>query len=78
MITYKPLWNTMKNKDITKYKLVYKYGIAQNTISRMSKNKPVSSVTIDELCKILNCNVQDIMAFIPDEETNIKLKSKKE
>lgn len=68
MITYNPLWNTLKIRGITKYKLVYKYGIPQNTISRMMKNKPTSSMTIDDLCKILNCNVQDIMSFIPDKK----------
>jgi len=67
MIIYTPLWNTMKNKGITKYKLVHKHGIGQNTISRMVKNKPTSSTTIDDLCKILNCNVQDIMTFIPEK-----------
>lgn len=67
MIIYEPLWDTMKSKGFTKYKLIHKHGIAQNTISRMVKNKPTSSTTIDDLCKILNCNVQDIMTFVPDE-----------
>lgn len=71
MIIYETLWDTMKIRGVTKYKLVHKHGIAQNTISRMSKNKPTSTITIDELCKILNCNVQDIMTFVPDEESLI-------
>ena len=68
MIVYNVLWETMKDKGFTKYKLVHKHGIAQNTISRMVKNMPTSSTTIDELCKILGCRVEDIMTFIPDEE----------
>lgn len=67
MIVYNPLWNTMKAKGITKYQLVHKHGIPQHTISRMMKNKPTSSMTINDLCKILNCNVQDIMTFISDK-----------
>jgi len=58
----------MKEKQITKYKLIHKYGIAQNTISRMAKNKPTSSETINELCNILNCRVEDVMIHIPDEK----------
>lgn len=57
----------MKNKNFTKYKLIHKYGIAQKTISKMTKNLPVSNGTIDKLCEILNCDVQDVMEYIPDE-----------
>ncbi|MCL2851884.1 MAG: helix-turn-helix transcriptional regulator [Defluviitaleaceae bacterium] len=58
----------MKNKGFTKYRLVHKHGIAQHTISRMVKNMPTSSRTIDDLCKILDCRVEDIITFIPDAE----------
>ena len=66
MIIYDALWETMKNKGVTKYKLIHKHGIAQATISRMVKNMPTSSTTINELCKILDCRVEDIMTFVPD------------
>lgn len=66
MIVYTALWETMKNKGVTKYKLVHKHGLSQKTISRMMKNMPTSSTTIDELCKILECNVEDIMTFVSD------------
>ena len=68
MIAYNALWETMRGKGFTKYKLIHKHGISQNTISRMAKNKPTQSKTIDELCKILDCKVEDIMTFIPDDE----------
>jgi len=68
MIVYDALWETMKNKGFTKYRLIHKHGIAQKTISRMTNNMPTSSVTISDLCKILDCRVEDIMTFIPDEE----------
>ena len=68
MIIYDALWKTMKEKGFTKYRPIHKHGIAQATISRMVKNMPTSSTTIDELCKILDCRVEDIITFIPDDE----------
>ena len=68
MIIYDALWKTMKDKGFTKYRLIHKHGIQQNTISRMNKNMPTTSTTIDDFCKILDCRVEDIMTFIPDEE----------
>ena len=68
MITYDPLWTTMQNRKITKYQLIYHWGLSSNTLRRMSHNEPISSTTLNELCLILNCQVQDIMSFIPTEE----------
>jgi len=68
MINYSPLWETMKIKGFTKYKLIHKHGISQQTISRMVKNMPTSTTTIEKLCKILECNVEDIITYVPDEE----------
>lgn len=67
MITYLPLWETMKAKEVTKYKLIHKHGIAQNTISRMAKNMPTSSQTINDLCRILDCKVENVMQYVKDE-----------
>ena len=69
MIVYDALWETMKSKGFTKYKLIYKYGISQHTISRMSKNMPTNSKTIGDLCRILDCRVEDIMTCVPDEDS---------
>lgn len=67
MISYEPLWNTMMQRKVTKYQLIYHWGISSNTLRRMSHNEPISSTTLNELCLILNCNVQDIMKFEPTE-----------
>ncbi len=69
MIVYSPLWETMKERGFTKYKLIHKHGIAQKTISRMAKNMPTSSTTIDDICEILDCNVQDIMTYTPNPKS---------
>lgn len=68
MITYKPFWKTLERKNETWYSLVSKYGVLPSTLSRMKHEKPVSSVTVDMLCNILNCNVEDIMQHIPDKK----------
>ncbi|MBP3611092.1 MAG: helix-turn-helix transcriptional regulator [Lachnospiraceae bacterium] len=68
MITYEPLWNTLQQKGITKYQLIYHWGISSNTFRRMSHNEAISSTTLNELCLILNCEVQDIMQFVTTEE----------
>lgn len=68
MINYDPLWNTMQKRKVTKYQLIYHWGLSSNTLRRMSHNEPISSTTLNELCLILDCTVQDIMQFEPSPE----------
>ena len=68
MITYEPLWTTLQQKGITKYQLIYYWGISSNTFRRMSHNEAISSNTLNELCLILGCEVQDIVKFVITEE----------
>lgn len=63
MILYNQLWETMKRKGITQYRLIKYYGISAGQINRLKKNSYVSTHTIDVLCTILNCSVEDIMEF---------------
>lgn len=51
----------MQRKNITEYNLIYKQGLSANTIHRIKKGKPITTKTIDELCYILDCNVEDII-----------------
>lgn len=67
MINYEPLWNTMKEKGITKYQLIYHWGLSSNTLRRMSHNEAISTSTLNELCLILDCHVQDILHYVPAE-----------
>ena len=66
MITYNPLWKTMKEKKISQYSLITKYGISTGQINRLKKNQYVSTHTIGVLCTILKCSVQDVMEFRMD------------
>lgn len=68
MISYEKLWETMKEKGITQYALIKQYHISPGQITRLKRNESVSTHTIEIFCKILNCNVEDIMKYIPDEE----------
>ena len=67
MISYFPFYNTIKEKNISTYKLINTYGISRSLLDRLKHNKPISTVTIDDLCKILSCRVEDMLVFVPDE-----------
>lgn len=70
MITYSPLWITMKRKKITSYQLIYKYHFSSNTIRRMKRNENITLKTLNDLCIVLNCRVEEVIQFIPEETTN--------
>ena len=63
MISYEPFWKTLKNSDESTYTLIQKHNISSSTIDRLRKNKGISTQTIDDLCKIFHCRVQDIVEF---------------
>ena len=63
MITYEQLWITMKNKGITQYSLIKDHHVSVGQLSRLRANSYVSTHTIDVLCEILDCNVEDIMTY---------------
>lgn len=67
MISYKPLWETMKRKNITKYSLVKDYGLSNGTIDRLRNNDHISTYTIERLCIILDCTPNDILIIINDK-----------
>ena len=67
MISYDNLW-VMKEKGISQYALIKQYGVSPGQITRMKRNESVSTHTIEMFCKILKCNVEDIMQYIPDKD----------
>ena len=62
MISYNPLWETMKKKDITTYHLIQK-GIDKHTVQNLKDNKNITMLTAEKLCNLLNCNISDIVIF---------------
>ncbi len=67
MISYEPFYETIKEKNISTYKLVNTYGVSRSLIDRLKHNKPISTVTLNDLCRILNCNVDNILTYIEDK-----------
>lgn len=68
MISYDNLWKVMKEKGISQYALIKKYHVSPGQITRLKRNESVSPHTIDMFCRILDCEVGDIMQYIKDEE----------
>ena len=66
MISYEPLYRTMKEKGVTTYKLINTFGISRSLIDRLKHNKPITTITLNDLCKILDCNVEDILVYLKD------------
>ena len=63
MIVFDRLWITMKNRDISQYKLIHQYGFSSGQLDRLRKNGNVSTYTLNELCKILHCGLDEIAEF---------------
>lgn len=68
MISYEPLWKTMRKKSATTYTLRVKGGISGSTLLRLQAGESVSTNTLDALCEILNCTVSDIVKYAPEEK----------
>lgn len=66
MISYSPFWKTLKARGETTYTLINKYNISPSFIDRLRHNKGISTAKIDDLCKILDCKVEDILEYIKD------------
>ena len=66
MITYEPFYKTLKEKNITTYKLITQYNISRSLIDRLKHNKPLTTVTLNDLCKILDCRIEDIVEYKKD------------
>ncbi|MDL2218673.1 helix-turn-helix transcriptional regulator [Christensenellaceae bacterium OttesenSCG-928-M15] len=67
MITYTPLWETMKSKKFTTYTLRKKHGMSSSTIQRLRKNMSVSTNTLDDLCRLLDCELYEVAAYVKED-----------
>jgi DNA-binding Xre family transcriptional regulator len=65
MITFDRLWVTMKKRNISQYKLIKDYGFSSGQLDRLRKNENVSTYTLDQLCSILDCRLEDIAEYRP-------------
>jgi len=70
MIVYDRLWQTMKERKISQYKLIQEYSYSPGQLDRLRKNQSVSTYTLDTLCKILSCELSDIAEYRPEPDKN--------
>lgn len=66
MITFDPLWETLKKKGLSKNKFRKMAGKGSSLITRLNHNKPINLNTLDDICNALDCNVEDIIKFTKD------------
>ena len=63
MISYEPLWETMKQRGVSTYALIYEYGLNPRTINNLKHNKNITIYTLERLCEVLNCTPNDVIHF---------------
>lgn len=68
MITYTPLWETLKKKGMSTYTLRVKLNVSGSTVQRLRRNMSVSTNTLDDLCELLDCSISDIVEHIPNSK----------
>lgn len=64
MISYAPFYKTLKEKNMTTYTLIQQFGVSRSLLDRLKHDKPISTVTLNDLCSFLDCKVEDILVYI--------------
>ena len=67
MISYRPFWKTLDKSSETTYTLITKHRISSATIDKLRKDKPMNTTTLNDLCRILNCRLEDIATYVPSD-----------
>lgn len=68
MVSFKPLWKTLIEKDMTKTELRILAGFSTATLSKMSKDEYIALERIDRICQVLGCRIQDVIEILPDRQ----------
>lgn len=71
MIEYKPFWETLEKSSETTYTLTQKHHISSSTLDKLRHNKPLTTTTLNDLCRILDCQIQDIAVYVPSEDDQV-------
>ena len=67
VIDYTPFWDTLKNSKETTYTLIHTHHISSAIIDKLRKNKPMNTTTLNDLCRIFDCQIQDIVQYVPSD-----------
>ena len=68
MIVYDKLWQTMKQKQVSQYQLIHDYGFSTGQLDRLRKNGNINAYTLDRLCAILDCRLDEIAEYVPTKQ----------
>lgn len=68
VIDYGPFWDTLEESNENWYTLTGKHHVSNSTLHRLKHNKDVSTKTLNDLCRILNCDIKDIVKYVPSED----------
>ena len=68
MIVFDKLWEIMKEKGFSQYRLIDKHGIDGKTITRLKRNMNTETKTLDRICAILDCKLEDIATYVKDKD----------
>lgn len=71
MIDYSPFWNTLENSTETTYTLINHHHVSSAIIDKLRKNKPMTTTTLNDLCRILGCRLEEIAQYVPSDEDQI-------
>ena len=67
MIEYTKFWILLEASGESTYTLIHKYRVSSSTIHKLRHNKPLTTTTLNDLCRILKCNIGDICDYVPSE-----------
>ena len=67
MISYEPLWETLRKKHISTYTLIKDYAFSRGTLDSLKQNRNISTATLNDICNLLDCEITDVICFIPDK-----------
>ena len=71
MILYSRFWETLRKSEESTYTLINKHHISSSTIDKLRKNKPITTTTLNDLCRILHCQPEEILEYIPSEDDQL-------
>lgn len=71
MIVYSRFWETLRASGESTYTLINRHRISSSTIDKLRKNKPITTTTLNDLCRILACRPEDILEYVPSEEDQL-------
>lgn len=71
MINYGPFWETLHKSSESTYTLIKNHRLSSSTINKLRNNKPVTTTTLNDLCRILNCRIEDILEYVPSDTDQI-------